>query len=118
VYKRQLFASFAVLIPWLGFEVRAYMIVVGRYEASMVTTEPMGYLIGCCLMGAFALVVSLASFHYYRGLRRFSRDRRVVVLHAAMRRLRMLWRFLGIFLFLLVLLALLPMLNGSAGPAK
>src|SRR5437868_7892118 len=56
-----LFASFAALIPWLGFEVREYMIVVGRYEATMATAEPMGYLIGCCLMGAFALVVSLAS---------------------------------------------------------
>jgi hypothetical protein len=100
-----LFAGFGALIPWFGFQVRYFLRLSGSLQGLDTAFWQMSALISTCIVGVVSMGVSLASFRYYRSLRTFSRDRRVVVLHAAMRRLRVLWRTFGIFWLLLVLLA-------------
>jgi hypothetical protein len=95
-----LFAAFSVAAIWIGFEIaearRMEGEIIGGGTASGVYPERAVAWVSAALSVANAV----AAFRYFQGLRMFSKDRRVVVLHAAMCRMR---GFVRIFCLSLVL---------------
>jgi hypothetical protein len=95
-----LFAAFAVVAIWIGFEITE----AGRMAGEIIEGDKAS---GFYPEGAVAWVLAalfaanaVAAFRYFQGLRIFSRDRRVVVLYAAMCRMRAFVRIFGLSLVL------------------
>jgi hypothetical protein len=97
-----LLLAVALTLTRVAFLMIDYVRLINELARREVTAGQSWLSIFCWTLVALTIASAAASFRCFRSLRAFSRDRRVVVLHRAMRRLRMLWRVFTITFLLTI----------------
>lgn len=105
-----LFLTVALALTRVAFLMIDYVRLINELNRREVTAGQNAISVFCWTLVALAIANAAASFRCFRALRAFSRDRRVVVLHRAMRRMRVLWRVFTVTFLLTILGFSLPAL--------